>query len=183
MNKILKRILTYLGILILFSIIYFLSFRLPLDSVITVYTYRGIFLLLIVSFLMLVILFLLKKFVFKDIDVKDIIIIILLFTLMHLLVFCMVPVTIERAYSVFMLSEISKAENQTMTIEECETLFLENYIKENDAIQKRFYEQMVTGTVVKTNEDTYKLTDKGNLIISLFNFFDKLYNVDSKLLK
>ena len=42
---------------------------------------------------------------------------------------------------------------------------------------------MVTGTVVEVDEETYKLTVKGNLIISLFNFFDELYNVNSKLLK
>ena len=183
MKKLIKRILIYLIILIVFSIIYFLSFRLPLDKILTVFTYKGILLLFIVSLILLITLILLKKFILKDMDIKDIIIMILLFSSVHLYVFCMVPVTIERAYSVFMLNEITKLENQTITLEYTEELFIENYVRNNEALQKRFNEQIVTGTITEVSDDTYKLTNKGNFIVSLFHFFDKLYNVNSNLLK
>lgn len=183
MKNILKRISIYFVIFILFSILYFLSFRLPLDTIFTVYTYRGILLLFITSLLLLITLIILKKFIIRDMDIKDIIIIFLLFSSLHLFVFCMVPVTIERAYSVLMLSEMSNAEKQTLTLQETENIFMENYVKNNNALQKRFDEQVVTGSVKEISTDTYQLTNKGNFIVSLFHFFDKIYNVNSKLLK
>lgn len=183
MKKLIKRILIYLIILIIFSIIYFLSFRLPLDKIITVFTYKGIFLLFIISLILLITLIILKKIILKDMSIKDIIIILLLFTSVHLYIFCMVPVTIERAYSVFMLNEITKLDNQTITLEYTEKLFIENYVRNNEALQKRFNEQIVTGTITEVSPNTYKLTNKGNFIVSLFHFFNKLYNVNSNLLK
>lgn len=183
MNKTIKRVLIYLGIMIFFSLLYLASFRLPLEKIITVYTYRGIFLLFVVSILLLITLVIFKKFIIKDMDIKDIVIVFLLFSLMHLYVFSMVPVTLERAYSVFMLNEINKAPNHVITIEQSEELFWNDYIKNNDALQKRFNEQVVTGTVKQIDSETYKLTDKGKLVVSLFHLFDEIYDVDSKLLK
>lgn len=183
MKSSVKKTLTLFFILILFTFFYLLSFRLPLENFISVYTYKGIFLLLIVSILLLVALVTLKKNFIKSIDVKDITIVILIFFLVNLLVFCMVPVTLERAYSVFMLSEMSKQDEQILDVQSAENLFMNSYLKDNGAIDKRFQEQMVTGTVVQVDTDTYQLTNKGTLFVNLFHFFDKIYNVNSKLLK
>lgn len=183
MKKSLQKFLICLGILILFTILYFLSFNIDLSFLTTVYTYKGIFLIIIFSLLLVISLLLLKKFLLHHLDFKDIVITILIFTSVHLFVFCMVPVTVERSFSVFMLSEMSKQDNQTLDLASTENLFIDKYVKDNSAFEKRFQEQLSTGTIIQTDSDTYQLTAKGNFIVSLFNFFDKLYNVNSPLLK
>ena len=176
----LKPIFLYVCILIVFSILYWACFHIPISF--PVFTYKGIFLLGIVSFLLCITLFLFKRFLFPSLDTKDIVIVLLIFTFVHLLVFCMVPVTIERAFSVFLLSEISQQENQEISLEETENIFIEQFVKTHGAFSKRFEEQIVTGTLVETDSQSYQLTPKGNWIVALFHMFDRLYHVQSPLL-
>lgn len=181
MSTLFKQILAYICILLLFSILYFACFQLPINF--AIFTYKGLFFIFVISFILLITLILLKHFCLKFISIKDIIIVILLFTSIHLFVFCMVPVTIERSFSVFMLSEISKQDGQKISLEDTKKLFTEKYVTTNSAFSKRFQEQIITGTLVEKEPNIYMLTYKGNFVVSLFNFFDKLYNVNSTLLK
>ena len=182
MKKSWKKIIFEGANLIVFSILFFLLLRVPLKNAIPIYTYRGIILLGITSILLIIVQTIFAKKKIINIDIKDAIIAILVFVLVHLLIFGMVAITIERAYSVFLLSEISKSENQTITLDEAKELFIENYINSNGAINKRFNEQVATGTLQEIGEDKYQMTSKGNLIIKLFNMFDFIYNINSELL-
>lgn len=170
-------------IFIVFTVLYLLSFRLNLSFISSVYTYRGIFLIFAFSVLLLITLLILKKKSAISLDFKDITIMILLFSLTHLLFFCMVPVTIERSFSVSMLSEMYNSENNTLSLKDVERIFIDKYVNENQAFSKRFNEQMATGTISQTDTDTYTLTSKGKALVKLFHIFDTIYNVNSNLLK
>lgn len=181
MKLVWKKILILFAFFILFSLIYLLAFRLPLNNIFTVFTYKGIFLTLLVSLLFLLTLILVKrKLLF--IDGKDIAITIILFFFIHLFVFCMCAVTVERSFSVFLLSEISKSESKTINLEEAKTLFYEHYIENNGAIEQRFNEQVVTGSINSSDDSNYVLTFKGDLIVKLFNLINMSYNINSPLL-
>lgn len=81
-----------------------------------------------------------------------------------------------------MLSEISKIDDKTISLEETEKLFIEKYVQNHGAFEKRFEEQIATGTLEQVSENNYKLTKKGDFIVILFNLFDCIYNVNSELL-
>ena len=181
-NFVLKKIIFEGLVIIIFSILFFLLLRLPIKNILPIYTYRGIVLFAITCVLLMISQIILKKKNIQNIDAKDVIITILIFVMVHLLVFGMVAITIERAYSVFMLSEISKSENQTITLDEAKELFIEKFINSNGAINKRFDEQVATGTLREVSKDNYQMTDKGNVVISLFKIFDFIYNINSELL-
>ena len=176
-----KKILIQMVLFIFFSFLYLLSFRLPLNSIFTVFTYKGIFLILLISLLFLLsLIFVCKKTLL--IDKKDIAITIILFFFIHLLIFCMCAVTVERSFSVFLLSEISKSDSKTINLEEAKTLFYEHYIENNGAIEQRFNEQVVTGSINSSDNSNYVLTFKGDLIVKLFNLINMSYNINSPLL-
>ena len=180
MRKNIKKVICLVAILIVFSIIFYILLRLPLD--IKIYTYKGIILLGITTSLLIITTIILMKKNILSIDLKDVIITILIFLLFHIVVFGMIAITIERSFSVFMLSEIAKKEDQTISLEETEKLFVEKYVENYKAFEKRFEEQINTGTLKQVSENNYKMTEKGNFIVFLFNMFDWIYNVNSDLL-
>lgn len=183
MNARFKKVLICFVILVIFTLLYLLSFRLNLDFISPVYTYKGVCLIIVFSVLLFITLSILKNTIMKSLDFKDIIIVILLFSLIHLLIFCMIPVTIERSFSVSMLSEMYNRDDHTLDLVSTENIFIDKYVKENQAFDKRFKEQIVTGTIKQIGDNTYSLTDKGIQLVKAFHLFDKIFNVNSNLLK
>ena len=94
--------------------------------------------------------------------------------------FCMVPVTIERSISVFMLNEMN--EKDFYTKKEIENLFIEKYVYEYGAFDKRFKEQIATGTISKTNSKYY-LNKNGKKLLKKFKFIKNIYNIKTPILK
>ena len=175
MNKSLKKILVILLIEIVFTSIYLLSFKLNL---IKIFFYKGILYLIVISIVLITILLIYKKYK-NYFDIKDIIIIILLFFLTNILVFGMIPTTIDRSISVFMLNSINKEE---LSKKEIEKIFIDEYVYKNKAFEKRINEQITTGTIKKNSKGKYTLTKKGKSLLKLFKMINKIYNINSKLL-
>ena len=174
-NKLLKMFIIF----VMFTLFYILIFHLDLKKLIPVYTYYGMFSLIFLTILLIILLFVFIKKGILDFDIKDAIILVLLYFFINLFVFCMVPVTLERSISVFMLNEMNKGENYTK--EEIERLFIEKYIYEYEAFEKRFDEQLFTGTISK-KYDNYEINNKGKLTVKIFHFIKKIYNVNGKIL-
>lgn len=164
---------------IVFTIIYMLTFHLKTRELIPVYTYYGIASLCILTVLLGSILCILSKKEKISFDIKDSIIVILICFFMNLFVFCMVPVTLERSISVFMLNYMDDGKEYTK--EEIEQIFIDKYVYEYEAFDKRFEEQIYTGTI-ESNDETYKLSNKGKTMVNMFHFVKKVYNVKGKIL-
>lgn len=172
------KILKMLGITIAFTILFILTFHLPLRGLLPIYTYYGLCSLIILTILLIILLYLFKKRI--SFDIKDCIITILLCFSMNIFFFCMVPVTIERSISVFMLNEMNKKEAYTK--QEIEKLFIEKYVYEYKAFDKRFNEQITTGTISKTKKKYY-LNKNGKKLLKKFKFIKNIYNIKTPLLK
>ncbi len=110
-------------------------------------------------------------------DAKDIFMQFVIFCCVNMVLFTLIPVTVERSVSVFMLSYM---EDGTYTKEDIEEAFAEKYVSEYGAFNKRFNEQIVTGSIEET-DDGYKLTDRGMFIVSMFRGVSKLFNTDERL--
>lgn len=174
-----KKIISIILIVVIFTILYIGTFHLKIREIMPVYTYYGIFTLIILTVLLALFLFVLNKMNYKYFDIKDSIIIILLCFSINIFVFCMVPVTIERAISVFMLNYMDN--NNEYTKEEIEKVFIEKYVYEYQAFEKRFEEQIYTGTI-ENNGESYHISKKGKFLVDCFHFIKELYNVKGKVL-
>ena len=140
--------------------------------------YRGIFLLILVVIIIALILLFLKDKYLK-INIKDIICILIVIFSFNLTFFTLVPVTIDRSVTVFTLGKFDKAIEKSLTKEEMEKIFIDDYVYEKGAFDKRFKEQVTTGSIKKDeNSDKYVLTDRGKTLIKLFELIGRLYNVD-----
>lgn len=179
MKKIIKsKPFKMLLIFIIFTIVYILTFHLGTRKLIPVYTYYGMVSLCVLTILLGIILWIYGKKK-KYFDIKDSIIILLLCFFINLFVFCMVPVTLERSISVFMLNYMDNG--KTYTKEEIEDAFIDKYVYEYGAFDKRFEEQIYTGTIEK-KDNSYKISKKGNLFVDAFHFIKRIYNVKGKIL-
>ena len=75
------------------------------------------------------------------------------------------------------------AENQehSFSEDEIEEFFVDKYVNEYGAFDKRFYEQLKTGTIEKT-DDTYHITERGKKLIGIYDVIAGLFNIDRKLI-
>ena len=174
-NKVVEMILIFL----IFTLTFILMFHLPTRNIISIYTYYGLVILLIITVIFSIIIFILYKKGIINFDFKDFIIIILVCFSFNLFVFCMLPVTLERSISVFMLNEMTDEDKYSK--EEVEKLFIDKYVYEYDAFGKRFDEQLYTGSIEKIGEN-YQISEKGKFMIECFRIIKKIYNVEGKVL-
>jgi predicted transcriptional regulator len=80
-----------------------------------------------------------------------------------------------------MLGYIAGDESVSYTKQELETVFADKYINEYDAFGKRLQEQIVTGTIEKTSDGRYRITDKGKSLIAIYDKITDWFLIDKKL--
>lgn len=161
------------------TLVLLLLFHFRLFNGINVLMYRGLVYIALVSIIMLEILLIIAV-LSKKLMARDAFNIVVIFACVHITFFTLVPVTVERSVSVFMLSQLDNDLDRKMTKQEIEKTFLDKYVYENQAFEKRFNEQITTGTIEKVGNDTYKLTKKGRSIVSMFDIIGQIYGVDMK---
>ncbi len=174
-NKIIKMVFIFL----IFTFTFILSFHLPIRNIISIYTYYGLAILLVITIVLAILMFILYKKNLIGFDFKDCVITILVCFSINIFVFCMVPVTLERSISIFMLNEMS--DNDEYTKEEIEELFISKYVYEYEAFDKRFDEQLYTGSIEEI-QNGYKISKKGDFMVDCFKVIKRIYNVKGKIL-
>ena len=71
------------------------------------------------------------------------------FCCINMVVFTLVPVTVERSVSVFLLAQMDANNTHVYSEDEMGTLLKEDYIDKNGAVQKRCEEQIATDLLKK----------------------------------
>ena len=183
-----KLLFFYCIYILFFSFVYMLSFRLDISSITNIFTYKGVTLLIMVAILLLLLLIVIRYiFIKKNIiflEIKDIFITILISILINAFILILIPTTIERSISVYMINRLNNSENG-LSKSEIEQTFIDEYVYEFDAFNKRLNEQVITGNITKKvidSEEKYVLTNKGKFTYKLFRIFNELYNIKSILL-
>lgn len=116
-----------------------------------------------------------KKIVFLNINSEEIATALIMSLCIHVSIFIVFPVTVERSQTVYLLNVIKK--NEHISADALESEFIKNYIKKNNAIGKRLDEQSVTGTVMVSNRQLISLTKKGNLLLPFFDLVKRAYGI------
>lgn len=178
----LKLLLIYFGLFVIGTVAYVLSFRTFLLGNITIFFYRGIALILFWGAVVALIMIALKNFRFKKlITIRDVLLLLCAFCCINIVVFTHLPTTADRSITVFMLGYIAGDESASYTKQELETVFIDKYIHEYNAFDKRLEEQIVTGTIEKTADGRYRITDKGKSLISIYDTVTDWFLIDKKL--
>ena len=185
-RDVMKLIAIYALLAAVGSVGYVLTFRTPIFAGMTVFFYRGIAIILLWGALVSAAMFLLRRWWFRSlITVRDILLLLCAFCCIHIVVFTHLPVTADRSISVFMLGTMAGGEDgavDSFTKEELEEAFITTYVGSYDAFGKRLEEQIVTGTIVVTEDGEYRITDSGLAILALYDKISDWYGIDKKLI-
>ncbi len=177
--------------LLTYAVLYIISFgfmvlliRLPLLKGMHVLMYRGIVMIVIAGVLASLLLVLYRKWrKITWLSAKDVVLVFILTCSINMVFFTLIPVTVERSVSVFMLSYMDKYSDRTYTQDEVAEIFIDKYVNEYEAFEKRFDEQLTTGSIEQNADGTYSITDKGRFIVKMFRFISDVFETDKRLVE
>ncbi len=80
-----------------------------------------------------------------------------------------------------MLSYMDENADQTFTEESVGEVFTSKYVEDYGAFEKRFDEQVVTGTIEKNPDGTYSITGRGKFVVKMFRMIAEWFDTDRRL--
>ncbi len=216
-REIVYTLLTYIVLYLLSFLLLVLLIRLPLLKGINVLMYRGIVMIVIAGILASVLLVLFKKLrKVTWLSAKDVVLVFILTCSINMVFFTLIPVTVERSVSVFMLSWMDTYSgededhytqdmmgpttdtndgnfqnkdstdsnlNGHFTQDQIAEIFVDKYVNEYGAFEKRFDEQLTTGSIEQNADGTYSITDKGRFIVKMFRLISDVFDTDKRLVE
>lgn len=180
MKDILKLIGVYALIFIACTAVFIALFHTGFLSGIKVLMYRGLVFIILTGAIAAVAMGVVRHF-WGFVTIRDIIMMFVIFCCVNTVLFVLIPVTVERSVSVFMLSYMDENSDQTFTEESVGDVFTDKYVVEYGAFDKRFDEQLETGTIVQNEDGSYSITDQGRFIVKMFRTVSYLFNTDQRL--
>jgi len=142
--------------------------------------YRGVAFIVITGAVAAVIMGVIRK-LWGFITVRDIIMMFVIFCCVNMVFLTLIPVTVERSVSVFMLSYMEENSDQTFTEESVGEVFTSKYVEDYGAFEKRFEEQVVTGTIRQNEDGTYSITESGKFVVKMFRTIADWFDTDRRL--
>lgn len=178
-----KVCLVYVGIMLIATFVFIGLFHTSLLESMRVFFYRGTIFLFISAGVSSVLLWLVKRTwgmgLFSGRDLVTIFFIFLGFTSTY---FVLLPVTVERSISVYMLSYMDQNSQQGITVDDFERTFFQKYIEDYGAFQKRFDEQLLSKNISPANDGNgYVITDNGRKVVNLFRLCADIFNTEKWL--
>ena len=173
----LKIFLLHCLFFVLGTTFFILLFHTKILSNIDILFYRGIGLLIISSIFLLAVMCFYKKISNGFFTIRDIILALVLFSCINLTFFTHLPVTAERSISVFLLDYFNKNSNRYLTKEEVTKIFIDKYLYENKAMEKRLHEQIFSGNINQEREK-YKISNRGKNLMKLYRLIAIIFNIN-----
>ena len=102
----------------------------------------------------------------------------------NIIFFSHVPITADRSVTLFLLGYMNNhAEvGASLTKEQLENYLINTYIHKYGAIDRRMNEQIISGTVEKTPDGGYRLTENGKLLVKFNLQIGRYYGIDNKFI-
>ena len=179
-GSVIKLILIYIGIYLVCLLMFVALFHTGLLKNMNVLMYRGIAFIVLTGLIAAIVMGVIKKF-WKFVTVRDIIMMFVIFCCVNTVLFTLIPVTVERSVSVFMLSYMDENSDKTFTQDSVGEIFTAKYVNDYGAFEKRFNEQVVTGTIKQNPDGTYSITDRGRFIVWGFRTCAEWFDTDRRL--
>jgi len=170
----------YALIYIVCTAIFIFLFHTNLFDNMDILMYRGAVFVLIAGAIAAVVMGIVRKF-WGFVTKRDIILMFTLFCCLNMMFLTLVPVTVERSVSVFMLSYMEENSDQTFTEESVSEVFVEKYVDDYGAFEKRFHEQVETGNIVQNPDGSYSITESGKFVVKIFRVVSDWFGTDQNL--
>lgn len=148
-----------------------------------VFFYRGSVFLIESAVFAAAFMWILKRYVsFLNIDKRDIITVFFVYIGFTSSWFVLIPTTVERSISVYMLSYMDQNDTRGISKEDFERIFYQQYISDFGAFDKRFKEQVLSKNIEYVQDKTgYIITDNGRKIVNLFRLCARAFNTEKWL--
>ena len=177
-----KICLIYIACMILSTACFIGLFHVSFLKITDTFFYNGCLYLFLSSVLCAIMMLIAKRLKPELVGISDIVCAFFMFSSITLGWFILIPVTVDRSVTVYTLSYMDGIYPKSVTTGEMEKVFYRQYIVDFAAFDKRFKEQLDTGSVEYVPEDnSYRLTEKGRKLVSQFRFFADLFGTQKKL--
>ncbi|MFA9376732.1 MAG: hypothetical protein ACERKZ_08255 [Lachnotalea sp.] len=181
MKKILEFLLFQTVAFVLGWLLYILIIQIGVFDFIDVYFYKTLLILIVTGAVLLITELLIKFFWKKAIfDYKDVIISFVLFVSINMVWLSTVVVSLDRSLSVFVLSYLEQ-EDRSYSEAELNEVFQNVFIEKYGMLDRRFWEQLESGNI-EEDEEEYKLTNRGEVLVKIFKAVGKIYKVDDRFI-
>lgn len=182
-KAILKLLAVYVGLFLLGTVLYVLLLRFNLIGITKVFFFNGIVSIVLCGIIIAALMWFIRHKWMKDvIIIRDIILLFMCFCCINVVVFTHLPVTAERSVSVYMLGYMSsQSSDEIFTKEDIEQQFIDQFVYEYGAFDKRFDEQIAAGTIVEVEPGKYKITKSGKNLMRIYDWVTEVYGIDDKL--
>lgn len=100
---------------------------------------------------------------------------------LNISILTVVPVTIDRSISIFLLGYMDENSTRTFTADDLDQTFRRIYLTDLAQIERRMLEQNVTGHVVRDGAG-WRITTQGRAFVSTAKLLGTLFDVDTRLL-
>lgn len=97
------------------------------------------------------------------------------FISIHVVFFTLVPVTLDRSVSVFLLQHMS-ATGVVSTKKQLESILIDDFIGNGDAVGKRMIEQEQTGSIQK-EADGWRITPRGVWLVNTYKLVGAVFGI------
>lgn len=178
-SPIFKRlIITYASSFIFFSSLFIILFHIPFVQFQKIFFYKGLAFLAVTTLTAFVGIIVLAKR--NATYIESLIAAVVLSAAIHLSIFIVFPVTVERSVTIFLLSQLKQSDKVTsckgLTEKQMQSALINTYILKNNAVSKRINEQNVIQTIEKKDQ-CIQLTRKGVEFLNFSTMVSKLYNI------
>ena len=181
-KQVFNLLLVYILLFVVGTAAYIASFHTFILSFLNVFFYRGIALIVLWGIIVSVVMFVIKKkWMNETIFYRDIILLFMCFCCINVVIFTHLPVTADRSVTVYMLGFMDNHADETFTKEELEQQFINQYVIEYGAFDKRLEEQIVSGNVVEVAPGEYQITEGGRFLMDIYGVTVEWYNLDDNL--
>lgn len=170
--------MTYLGSAVLVTLVFVSLFHSSLLAN-SILFYRGCSLLVVASLIVFVVLYSFRRRF--GAEVHTLLSAIVASASLNLSFFVLLPVTIDRSVSTFVLAYIG-SEDRAKSRDEIHDYFVSQYVNHEDAIGRRLMEQIVSRNVAE-GQGRYTLTAQGKGFLSFARVMCKLYGIQPVYLK
>jgi hypothetical protein len=92
------------------------------------------------------------------------------------------PVTIDRSISVFMLTQMAAQPDQSFTPEQMRTVFVDVYVERYRQIERRLEEQDISGNVARTAAG-YRITRQGLAFVRFAQLVSGVFQTDRRFVR
>jgi hypothetical protein len=169
----------YVGALVLGLILFSAGFKIGLLHTMGMLFFRG----LLLAALTFVLLFALLAAIVPRcpgwLDIRDAFCAAILSVSFNICFLVVVPVTVDRSVSVFILGEMANAPNETYSPEDMSALFVKIYVDDYQQIARRLGEQALIGNIEEV-QGRYRISARGYRFIEICKLVSWLFDGDPR---